>query len=271
MGATIEGQLAALASQKARIAYEVLVADNGSTDDTADRVGVWIGRVPGLALVDASAQVGRGYAKNCGVAAASGALLTFCDADDVVSETWVDRMAQALNEYPLVGGSVDLDMLNTPRVRGGYTDSWSAPLDDWGFLPAACSNNLGVRREVYQAVGGFDTAHSSMEDVDFSWRVQLAGWELHVDPAILVHIRLRPGWMDCWRQHLRYGRDHAYLYRRYRDLGMPRRARPSGTGSSRLTMLRRSSEGAIPFFVIQSLGVRVGRVLGSLRHHVIYL
>ena len=193
MAGTIGDQLAALADQQTDVIFEVIVADNGSSDGTLDRARAWQGRLPLLRLVDASEVRAMGHARNRGVAAARASLIAFCDADDMVSRTWVERMTRALRQHPLVGGHVDLERLNSPRVRLGYIDGWSAPLDLWGYLPAACGNNLGVRRDVYDAVRGMMTAHPNAHDVELSWRAQLAGWRLYVDPDIVVHVRPAPG------------------------------------------------------------------------------
>jgi Glycosyl transferase family 2 len=71
--ATIGGQLAALAAQRYEGSWEVIVADNGSADATvADR---WIGRIPGLRVVDASGRRGASHARNVGIAASRGDFL----------------------------------------------------------------------------------------------------------------------------------------------------------------------------------------------------
>ena len=80
---TIEETLQALADQKWPAAWEVIVADNGSTDNLARVVAKYTLRIPHLRLVDASARRGASYARNIGVNAATGEYILFCDADDV--------------------------------------------------------------------------------------------------------------------------------------------------------------------------------------------
>src|SRR5688500_9296124 len=87
--ATIGEQLAALAQQDFPGSWEVVVADNGSRDGTADVVRSFRDRLPGLRLVDASARPGASHARNAGAAAATGEVLAFCDADDVVDPGWL--------------------------------------------------------------------------------------------------------------------------------------------------------------------------------------
>ena len=54
---------------------------------------------------------------------------------------------------------------------------------DTSFLPFAPSGNCGVRRHVFEALGGFDTSYRVCEDDDFFWRLQLAGHELAGVPS----------------------------------------------------------------------------------------
>src|SRR5690606_10578144 len=81
----IDAQLGALACQEVPVPWEVVVADNGSTDDTVARAEAWADRLP-VRVVDASGRPGPNHARNQGTAAARGDLLLYCDADDVVQD-----------------------------------------------------------------------------------------------------------------------------------------------------------------------------------------
>ena len=85
---TIEAQLKALCHQQWRGGWEVIVADNGSTDGTQDVLARFHGPLPGLRLIDPSARRGAVHARNVAVKEASGAGLAFCDADDEVGIGW---------------------------------------------------------------------------------------------------------------------------------------------------------------------------------------
>ena len=102
---TIDAQLEALSRQSWSGGWEVIVADNGSTDDTAEHVAHWEARLPGFRVVDASARRGAGHARNVGARAARGDYLLFVDADDVVQPGWLASMAEAAGRHPLIAGT----------------------------------------------------------------------------------------------------------------------------------------------------------------------
>jgi glycosyltransferase involved in cell wall biosynthesis len=153
-------QLDALGRQTYHGRWEVIVSDNGSTDDSAEAVRAASGRVP-LRVVDSREAPGAAGARAVGARAAQGRLLLFCDCDDVAADDWVERMVAALAEYPAVGGHIDDASLNAdsvvawrPRITPGGLPR------PFGLLPYALAGNCGLRRDVYEQVGGFDPSFS---------------------------------------------------------------------------------------------------------------
>jgi glycosyltransferase involved in cell wall biosynthesis len=109
-------QLEALAAQQVPVAFEVVIADNGSTDGTAALAESFRDRIPLLRVVDASIRPGINVARNAGARAALGELLLFCDADDLVQPGWIAAMWQASRTSPALGGALDEQLLN-PQNR----------------------------------------------------------------------------------------------------------------------------------------------------------
>ena len=71
------------------------MSDNGSTDETAEVVAGWAGRLPRLRVVPAAEVRTVSHARNVGVGAADGRSSPLCDADDVVSPSWLREMVEA--------------------------------------------------------------------------------------------------------------------------------------------------------------------------------
>jgi glycosyltransferase involved in cell wall biosynthesis len=219
----LEGQLVALVEQDFAAPYEVLVADNGSTDATAAIAGRWAGRHAFVRLVDACARPGIGYARNTGVRAATGDVVLFCDCDDEAAPGWIAEMVEALERADVVGGRLDLTYLNASAVRAWRSDPELPCLPvTMRFLPYATGANLGVRMSAYRGLGGFDEAYTgSHDDVEFCWRAQLASYSIAYAPDAVIHYRLRENIRAMAKQRSGYGRSYAQLYVQYRHLGIP--------------------------------------------------
>ncbi|GIG36621.1 glycosyltransferase [Cellulomonas pakistanensis] len=215
---TLPHQLRALAAQRPACSWEVVLADNGSTDGTlavAEAARSWL---PELRTVDASAVRGAGAARNVGVAASRGSLVLFCDADDVVAPGWVEALRAGLRRTELVAGRLEWRLLNDPAAQA----SRALPQDDalqhgepLPDLPCASSSNLGVRRDVFRRLGGFDPAARFLQDTDLCWRAQLSGAALGFEPSAVVHMRLRSGLRGAWRQGRSSGMGQRWLAARY--------------------------------------------------------
>lgn len=222
--ATVEEQLTALRSQRTDVPFDVVVVDNGSTDGTTDVVRRVAASDPRFRLIRADERPGVNHARNAGIAATEGELLLFCDADDVVADGWIAAMVDAAASADVIGGVLETGRLNSDEARSARPEphppgSLPAQL---GFLPYAIGANFGVWRTVAEAVGGFPpTPLPGGDDMEFCWRVQLAGGRLALAPGSVVHYRYRPP-VEAARQAYRYGQAEPALYRQFRAAGMPR-------------------------------------------------
>jgi glycosyltransferase involved in cell wall biosynthesis len=220
--ATIARQLAALADQDLEGA-EVVVADNGSRDETVRIAESFRGRLD-LRVVDASATAGPGPARNAGAREAKGDVLLFVDADDLVLPGWYGPLAAAAAEGP-AGGPVlyvDSSQLATgvPDVSGRR---WPERLPRHeGIIPFHGACNLGLPRQLFHDLGGFDPRFGRAEDIDMSIRLAAAGHDIAFVPEARLLTSRRPGLRSAARQFYDYGRFEPLLRRThpdaYRDL-----------------------------------------------------
>ncbi|MBV8464118.1 MAG: glycosyltransferase [Acidimicrobiales bacterium] len=264
----LEDQLEALAAQQCPLSWEVVVADNGSTDRSRSFAERFAATHENFRVIDASSVKGAPAARNAGVRAAAGDRLAFCDADDVVQPGWLSSFAKALDEVDVVAGVFDFWSLNGLRVS---PDS-PASMRQLGFLPAGLGANLAVRRRAFEDIEGFAEELLVGEDIDLSWRLQLAGYRFVIDFDARVAKRERPQFMEVFRQAAAYGRSGPALYRRYRDTGARRNLR--GAIKSWVWLV-----GTAPGLVrpgghrldwARAAGMRSGRLSGSLREGVFF-
>ncbi len=272
-GATIDAALAGLADQDHGGPLHVIVADNGSTDDTGARVRAWSDRFTDLRVVDASARRGPGFARNVGTAAATTELVVLCDADDIADRSYVRILAAALGHADAVaGGTVSFHGAGPapepdprPFGTGGF-----------GFLPGLMSASCGYRKTAWAAVGGFDVEAfpTTCEDVDLAWRLQLHGFTLVQEPAGFVHYREPATARQVLRTWYRYGRAMPMLRRRFGADGLRSEpARRVVAGWARLVIhgYRLLGPDAARRRWCRDAGRRLGRLVGSVQARTLYL
>lgn len=221
-GNTIPMQLDALEKQKWSEPWEIIVADNGSTDNTLVVVREYQKKMPHLRIVDASSSSGAAHARNVGAKNARSEALAFCDADDVVAPGWVAAMGDGLTKYDYVGGRNEHRKLNEPWLVEVYDcKENNGVFFDHPYLPLVSGNNFGVRRKLHEAIGGFDEKLLKLQDVDYGWRLQEAGAKIHEIEEALVHFRLRQTISDICHRAWKSGCHEALLYKKHRQMGMP--------------------------------------------------
>jgi len=275
--ATLPVQLEALARQTLEEPWELLVSDNGSTDATAEVVDRYRGRIPNLRLVDSSARSGVPHACNVAVREARAPALVFCNDDDEVAAGWLSAMGRALAGHEFVAGRLEHEKLNEDWVVAVRGRPQENGLERWSVgthLPFGFGCSLGIHRSLHDAINGFDEEMlPAGEDVDYCWRAQYEGADLHFVPDSVTHYRLRADWSSIYRQGRNYGIGDVLLYRKHRPLGLPeiphrgsRAARAwLGIGKQLVLAPRPVHRG----LALWNLGWRTGMLQASLRNRVL--
>ena len=218
----VEQQLRALAEQVCDEPWEIVVADNASTDGSDVVVQKWSDLSSRIRVIDASEAVGPGGTRNAGVAAAQGDLLAFCDADDVVQPGWLKAHVLALASADISAGVFDFWSLNDLDAPTPPSHAPPPAMTLFRFLPAAGSGNLAVRRHVFEDLGGFSEQLMTGEDVDLSWRSQLAGHSFVFTKEAVVARRDQRGFKAVFDRYTAYGKSGPVLFRRFRADGLKR-------------------------------------------------
>ena len=166
-----------------RDAFEVVIADDGSTDGLSDRLKL----IP-RAVVTSAPPANTYVARNRGARFARSPVLVFCDADCKPEPTWLENGLRRLACADVVGGKINW-------LTGGRRSVWSLlGIDQFIDQETAIATgsglggNLFVRRDLFERLGGFDESVSSSGDYEFVARSAANGARLAFgDDAVVWH------------------------------------------------------------------------------------
>jgi glycosyltransferase involved in cell wall biosynthesis len=268
---TLPTQLQALADQRCDLAWEVVVADNGSTDGTRAVVEAHRSLLPALQVVDASDRPGPSHARNVGAVHATGRWLVFVDSDDEVAPGYLAAMGAALAQHPFVGARIDHEAFLESDDDGVRDPFQSDGLLETGLYPATGAGASAMWRSTFEELGGYDESLSHGEDLDLSWRAQLAGIPLAFAGDAVLRYRPRPGVLALCAQERAWGRADVVLYERYRDAGLRRTLGEALLGYLRVgrhLLLPRNKQDLV--WGVVALGRVIGHVEQSIRLRIFH-
>jgi glycosyltransferase involved in cell wall biosynthesis len=194
------------------ISAEILIVDNGSTDNTPLLLAQATAEGRKFSLkVLCEDRRGKSNALNRGLSSAQGKIIVIVDDDVVVHPEWLAKHAESysLTSFDAIQGRVlpglDLDgrPANPDKLR-----EYNIPIIDYGEQIRECrgltGTNMSFKREVFAKVGWFDPrlgpgAAGFSEDTQYSLRICEAGFKIGYTPHAVVYHELSP---------TRYGREY---------------------------------------------------------------
>ena len=184
--ATIGRALEALSKQNYSQPFEVIVVDDGSSDNTADIVCLF-------AAVRYVRQdnAGPACARNHGARLAKGEFLAFTDSDCIPHEDWIAQLMQGFGRQRVgvVAGSYGIANPQSVLAQCIYKEIlWRHASLMPEFPKAFGSYNFCAKKNVFDAVGGFNTGYrtASGEDNDLSYKIIGSGWRIYFERKALV-------------------------------------------------------------------------------------
>jgi glycosyltransferase involved in cell wall biosynthesis len=190
-------------------ALEVIVVDDGSTDETVE-VCARLAADSRVRVIQQRNQ-GVGAARNRGARAASGDYLCFLDADDFYHHEKVELQARLLDECPAIDW-VYCDIVGVDENGRPADDSYSVAASRTclngdifdslvlgGFFPP---HTVMLRRKIFEAIGGFDPALGGNADLDLWLRMAARGHRVEFVDRRLAYYRTHEAGMSRDRSHM---------------------------------------------------------------------
>jgi GT2 family glycosyltransferase len=198
-----------------RTHLEILVVDNGSSDDTASRVAGLARRSSSVRYVR-EPRLGLSHARNTGIEHAIGSIVAFLDDDAEADRQWVERLLAVFRDGPGVGAAGGRTLVRWPAGR----PDWMADTIegyygkcDYGevrrpirFPEYPFGSNMAIRRQLLLAVNGFRPDLGARgdnlmagEETDLFERLHHRQVLVMYEPGAVVHHwaderRVTPGW-----------------------------------------------------------------------------
>lgn len=181
----LERALASLRRQQGAPPFEVIVVDNGSSDDTRQVVARANEMSAAPVRYEREPEPNRGKARNRAIAVATGEIVVFCDDDVQAPPDWVAAHARAHeSSAPAV--------VNGPILNVGSYDDRPKPRFTHYSRAFLCTCNASIRRRALAAIGAFDESFNlyGWEDTELGVRLREAGlaWRFAWD-AYIWHIK----------------------------------------------------------------------------------
>lgn len=213
-------------------AYEIVVVDGGSWDQTATIVENYAQNHPQIRLV-VEPRKGTAIGRNAGIHAARFPHIAFIDADCEAAPHWLERLTQHFitesRKDPAVvavgGGNVppsgcdpfmEAVGVAADSFAGSFNSSQGRRFQTTRPVVSLATLNVLYEKQPLLDVGGFDVSlGSEAEDAEMNYRLYMLGRQFMFIPDLPVLHKFRPTPAIWGRNMLRYGRGRARLLKRY--------------------------------------------------------
>ncbi|MBN6074381.1 poly-beta-1,6 N-acetyl-D-glucosamine synthase [Aggregatibacter actinomycetemcomitans] len=202
--------------------YELIFINDGSKDNTAEVIDRWAAKEPRITALHQKNQ-GKASALNHGLTVAKGKYVACIDGDAVLDYYALDYMVQALEQDPKYAATT-----GNPRVRNRSTILGRLQVSEFSSIIGLIKRAQGLmgtiftvsgvcclfRKDVMEEIGGWST-NMITEDIDISWKIQIAGYNIMYEPRALCWVLMPESIKGLYKQRLRWAQGGAETIMKY--------------------------------------------------------
>jgi len=196
---------------------EIIIVDDGSTDDTLSIINSYIPKINMEVKVFHHKWRGLGPSRNLVMKECEGKYIIWVDGDMILTKDFVRKQVEFMEQHPKAG-------IGKGRYGILLREKLVSDLENMEFVTATYKkehalNAPGTGGAIYRVdalkeVGGFDEEITGAgEDTDVEYRIRKAGWSILVTPAIFYE-RHRETWRELWNQYVWRGSGAFHLFKK---------------------------------------------------------
>jgi glycosyltransferase AglI len=200
--------------------YEIIVADNGSTDSTNNIAKDFVEKYPGLIKLIMEDKIQSSYAaRNKGIVNSKGEIIVFIDADMKTYPDFLKKIYSFMSDEKIKYAGFDIDMeLKDKSIAGIYDKITRFKIKkSMEEKKSESTNCIALRREIFNKVGFLDERLISGGDREFGQRVLKSGYKKFFIKDVIVIHPARSNIKGLYKRHFRLGRGLYQLYFYYPD------------------------------------------------------
>lgn len=203
--------------------FEIVAVNDASTDDTGDRLHALAEREPRLRVIHFEKNQGKAMGLRIAALTSRHEILICLDGDALLDRFATRWVVRHFTEGARVGA-----VTGNPRVRNRTTLLGKIQVGEFSSIIGLIKRAQRIYGRVFTVSGvvaafrkaalhdvNYWNVDMVTEDIDVSWRLQLAHWDIRYEPNALCWILMPETLRGLWRQRLRWAQGGIEVFRRY--------------------------------------------------------
>jgi biofilm PGA synthesis N-glycosyltransferase PgaC len=202
--------------------FEIIAVNDGSRDNTAEVLDRLAAEIPRLRVVHLAANQGKATAMNTGALLAKSEIIVCIDGDALL-----DRHALRWIAHSFRRGDIGA-LTGNPRIRNRSSMLGRLQVGEFSSIIGLIKRTQSVYGQIFTVSGvicafrkralddaGWWSPRTLTDDIDVTWRIQIAGWRVVYQPMAIVWILMPETLSGLWKQRLRWAEGGVQMMQDY--------------------------------------------------------